>query len=62
MHRASSGTSEFISQQLKIMQQMQAEQEHRSKQLEERKLKRPGGGLSTKRASAIPEVPPLPSS
>jgi len=45
------------------MQQMQAEQEQRAKELEQRKLKRPGGGLSTKRTShAIPEVPPLPSS
>jgi hypothetical protein len=51
------GTSEFIAQQLQIMSAMQAEQEQRAKELEQRKLKRP----STNRpANQIPVVPSIP--
>ncbi|KAG6841782.1 hypothetical protein C0991_006666 [Blastosporella zonata] len=52
-------TSDFISQQLQIMTAMQAEQEKRAKELEERKLKRPSSNRPT---SQIPPVPPLPGS
>ncbi|KAF9021669.1 hypothetical protein BDZ89DRAFT_1071208 [Hymenopellis radicata] len=47
------GTQEFIAQQLQIMTQMQAEQEARAKELEERRVKRP--------TTKAPPVPPLPS-
>ncbi|PBK71924.1 hypothetical protein ARMSODRAFT_954745 [Armillaria solidipes] len=47
------GTSEFIAQQLQIMSQMQAEQEQRAKEMEQRRLKRP--------SQRAPPVPPLPS-
>ena len=43
-----SGTSDFISQQIRIMTKMQQEQEKRAKELEQRKLKR---------ASAAPPLP-----
>ncbi|KAF8889044.1 hypothetical protein BD779DRAFT_1521688 [Infundibulicybe gibba] len=56
--RMRSGTSEFIAQQLQIMAAMQAEQEHRAKELEQRKLKRPS---SQRPPSQIPSVPPLPN-
>ncbi|KAJ6478601.1 hypothetical protein C8R47DRAFT_983974 [Mycena vitilis] len=55
--RMRSGTSEFIAQQLQIMTAMQAEQEQRAKELEQRKLKRP----SNNRPPPIPEIPPVPS-
>ena len=45
------GTSDFISQQIRIMTKMQQEQEKRAKELDQRKLKRP---------SAAPP-PPLPA-
>ncbi|KAG6857032.1 hypothetical protein H0H87_010705 [Tephrocybe sp. NHM501043] len=51
-------TSEFISQQLQIMTAMQAEQEKRAKELEQRKLKRP----ANRPTSQIPPLPPLPGS
>jgi len=54
--RMRSGTSEFIAQQLQIMTAMQAEQEQRAKELEQRKLKRP----STNRPQ-VPAIPPVPS-
>ncbi|KAL0952399.1 hypothetical protein HGRIS_006675 [Hohenbuehelia grisea] len=50
------GTSEFIAQQLQIMNAMQAEQEQRAKDLERRKLQRP----SSQRREQLPPVPPLP--
>ncbi|THU97847.1 hypothetical protein K435DRAFT_828529 [Dendrothele bispora CBS 962.96] len=52
------GTSDFISQQLEMITQIQKEQEQRARQLEQRRLGRGGG---TNRISQIPEVPPLPS-
>lgn len=50
-------TSEFIAQQLQIMTAMQAEQEARAKELEERKLKRPSVRQGHQQ---LPPVPPLP--
>jgi len=51
-------TSEFIAQQLQIITAMQAEQEARAKELEERKLKRP---LASRQGNQQhPPVPPLP--
>ncbi|KAM6493277.1 hypothetical protein JOM56_011411 [Amanita muscaria] len=47
------GTSDFISQQLQIMTQMQQEQEKRAKESEQRKLTRPS------HKSQVPPVPPL---
>ncbi|KAG5337071.1 hypothetical protein C0989_010912 [Termitomyces sp. Mn162] len=52
------GTSEFIAQQIQIMNAMQAEQEKRARELEQRKLKRP----TNRPASQIPPLPPLPES
>ncbi|KAJ7656477.1 hypothetical protein DFH06DRAFT_1091372 [Mycena polygramma] len=49
------GTAEFIAQQLEIMAAMQAEQESRGEELEERKLQRP----SSKRHERIPSAPSL---
>jgi len=43
------GTSDFISQQIRIMTKMQQEQEKRAQELEQRKLKRP--------SAAIPPLP-----
>lgn len=40
------GTSDFIAQQRQIMTAMQAEQEQRAKELEQRKLKRPSNRLA----------------
>jgi len=54
--RMRSGTSEFIAQQLQIMTAMQAEQEQRAKELEQRKLKRPSNNRP-----AVPAIPPVPS-
>lgn len=51
-------TSEFIAQQLQIVTAMQAEQEARAKELEERKLKRPSA--SRQGNQQLPPVPPLP--
>ncbi|KAJ6520605.1 hypothetical protein DFH09DRAFT_227803 [Mycena vulgaris] len=48
------GTSEFIAQQLQIMTAMQAEQEQRAKELEQRKMKRPSNRQN------VPPVPALP--
>ncbi|KAG6896520.1 hypothetical protein C0992_007709 [Termitomyces sp. T32_za158] len=56
--RMRTGTSEFIAQQLQIMNAMQAEQEKRARELEQRKLKRP----MNRPASKIPPLPPLPDS
>jgi len=53
------GTSDFIAQQLKIMHQMQQEQEQRVKDLQQRKLKRPGA--SSQRSNHVPPLPPLPT-
>ncbi|KAJ7619343.1 hypothetical protein FB45DRAFT_156615 [Roridomyces roridus] len=53
------GTSEFIAQQLQIQTAMQAEQEQRAKELEQRKLKRPSA--NRQQQPEIPAVPPLPS-
>ncbi|PFH47552.1 hypothetical protein AMATHDRAFT_6645 [Amanita thiersii Skay4041] len=56
------GTSDFITQQLQIISQMQAEQERRAKELEQRKLKRPSQMQRLQQSqSQIPPVPPLPS-
>lgn len=52
-------TSDFIAQQMKIMQQMQLEQEQRAKELEQRKLKRPT--QSQRSHPPVPPVPPLPT-
>ncbi|KAJ7270861.1 hypothetical protein C8J57DRAFT_293389 [Mycena rebaudengoi] len=57
--RMRSGTSEFIAQQLQIMSAMQAEQEQRAKELEQRKLARPSNA-ARQAQSAIPPVPALP--
>ncbi|KAJ7468448.1 hypothetical protein FB451DRAFT_373271 [Mycena latifolia] len=54
--RMRSGTSEFIAQQLQIMNAMQAEQEQRAKELEQRKMKRP----SNRQNQPVPPVPALP--
>ncbi|TFK71546.1 hypothetical protein BDN72DRAFT_957978 [Pluteus cervinus] len=53
------GTSEFIAQQLQIMSAVQAEQEQRAKEAEQRKARRPGANAN-RPMSQIPEVPPLP--
>ncbi|KAJ7938355.1 hypothetical protein B0H13DRAFT_1698484 [Mycena leptocephala] len=53
--RMRSGTSEFIAQQLQIMSAMQAEQEQRAKELEQRKLKRPSNNKPP-----VPAIPPVP--
>ncbi|KAF8630274.1 hypothetical protein AX17_005460 [Amanita inopinata Kibby_2008] len=53
------GTLDFITQQVQIMTKMQAEQERRAKEPEQRKLKRPS---QVRRQSQIPAIPPLPSS
>ncbi|KAJ7153568.1 hypothetical protein C8R43DRAFT_1126845 [Mycena crocata] len=55
--RMRSGTSEFIAQQMQMQSAMQAEQEQRAKELEERKLKRP----SSNRQPQVPAIPPVPS-
>lgn len=51
--RMRAGTSEFISQQLQIMAQMQAEQERTKQDPERRRILRP-------RAPDVPPLPPLP--
>ncbi|KAG6868358.1 hypothetical protein C0993_004479 [Termitomyces sp. T159_Od127] len=56
--RMRTGTSEFIAQQIQIMNAMQAEQEKRARELEQRKLKRP----MNRPASQVPPLPPLPES
>ncbi|KAJ7452163.1 hypothetical protein B0H11DRAFT_2074617 [Mycena galericulata] len=58
--RMRSGTSEFIAQQLQIQSAMQAEQEQRAKELEQRKLKRPSANKQNSQVPAIPPVPSLP--
>ncbi|KAG6861800.1 hypothetical protein C0995_011680 [Termitomyces sp. Mi166 len=52
------GTSDFIAQQIQIMNAMQAEQEKRARELEQRKMKRP----MNRPASQVPPLPPLPDS
>ncbi|KAJ7075669.1 hypothetical protein B0H15DRAFT_1026978 [Mycena belliarum] len=54
--RMRSGTSEFIAQQLQIMNAMQAEQEQRARELEERKAKRP----SNRQNQPEPPLPGVP--
>ncbi|KAJ7585016.1 hypothetical protein C8J56DRAFT_829275 [Mycena floridula] len=54
------GTSEFIAQQLKIMHQMQLEQEQRAKEAQSRKLKRPGASQRSNQPP-VPALPPLPT-
>ncbi|KAK7055402.1 hypothetical protein R3P38DRAFT_2846886 [Favolaschia claudopus] len=54
------GTSDFIAQQLQILTAMQAEHEKRAKELEQRKLKRPGNNMSMSN-KPTPAIPPLPS-
>jgi hypothetical protein len=50
----SPGTSEFIAQQMEIIQQMQAEQERRAHELGARRLQRPKSRIE-------PEIPPVPA-
>jgi len=57
--RMRSGTSEFIAQQLQIQSAMQAEQEQRAKELEQRKLKRPSANRQSQ--PQVPAIPPVPS-
>ncbi|KAJ6630181.1 hypothetical protein B0H10DRAFT_1775171 [Mycena sp. CBHHK59/15] len=52
---------QFIAQQLQIMTAMQAEQEQRAKELEQRKLKRPGTHTNRPSQSRVPAIPPVPS-
>jgi Arc/MetJ-type ribon-helix-helix transcriptional regulator len=51
-------TSDFITQQLQLMTAMQAEQEQRVKELEQRKLARPSS--NRRREPGIPPVPSIP--
>jgi hypothetical protein len=51
------GTQEFIAQQMQILTQMQAEQEHRAQQIAKRKTQRP---RESQQELAIPAVPAIP--
>ncbi|KAJ7054762.1 hypothetical protein C8F01DRAFT_1148844 [Mycena amicta] len=52
------GTSDFIAQQLQILNTMQAEQEKRAQDKERKGLKRPGTGRQA--PPPIPSIPPVP--
>ncbi|KAA1475982.1 hypothetical protein DENSPDRAFT_784248 [Dentipellis sp. KUC8613] len=57
------GTSEFIAQQLQIMNTMQAEQEAAEREKQKRKLQRPRqGGQSVSGIPPVPALPPVPES
>lgn len=52
------GTREFIAQQLQIVAAMQAEQEQRAKELEQRKLKRSSVNRPVSQIQAVPPLQP----
>ncbi|KAF7307798.1 hypothetical protein MKEN_01139900 [Mycena kentingensis (nom. inval.)] len=54
--RMRSGTSDFIAQQMQILNAMQAEQEKRAQDKERKAMKRPGAG----RGMGLPPVPSIP--